>query len=99
MNANGSSYRAVIEELVLDGIGRVDVSLTRDALNVACEISVTTGRDHEIENLEKCLAAEYLRVTLVSTDAWYLSPMEKLADRQFDDGERGKLHFKIRKLP
>lgn len=86
-------YHAVIEEQILDGAGRVDVSLTRDDLRVACEISVTTGRDHELGNLEKCLAADYGHVLFVSADQRHVRAMEKLAASQFEDDERAKLHF------
>lgn len=92
--AISKGYYAVIEEPILDGTGRVDVSLTHEALRVACEISVTTGRDYELGNIEKCLAAGYAHVVFVSSDARHVKAMEKLAAGQFEDGERAKLHFR-----
>ncbi|MDP2331832.1 MAG: hypothetical protein Q8M19_14170 [Reyranella sp.] len=91
--AISKGYHAVIEEQILDGAGRVDVSLTKDALRIACEISVTTGRDYELGNIEKCLAAGYAHVLFVSGDARHVKAMEKLAGGQFEDDERGKIHF------
>jgi hypothetical protein len=91
--ALSKGYHAVIEEQILDGAGRVDVSLTREVLRVACEISVTTGRDHELGNIEKCLAAGYSHVLFISSDARHVRAMEKLAASQFEDEERAKLHF------
>lgn len=91
--AISKGYHAVIEEQILDGTGRVDVSLTRDALRIACEISVTTGRDHELGNIEKCLAAGYAHVLFVSADQRHVKAMEKLATSQFEDDERAKVHF------
>lgn len=91
--AISKGYHAVIEEQILDGTGRVDVSLTRDALRIACEISVTTGRDHELGNIEKCLAAGYAHVLFVSADPRHVKAMEKLATGQFEDDERAKIHF------
>lgn len=38
------------------------------ALAIAVEISVSTGRDHEIRNAEKCVEAGFAHVALVSTD-------------------------------
>lgn len=37
----------------------MDVALERAGLKVACEISVTTRVEHEVENLTKCLAAGF----------------------------------------
>lgn len=91
--AISKGYHAVIEEEILDGAGRVDVSLTFRAQRIACEISVTTGRDHEFANIEKCLGAGYDRIVFLSSDARHLVAMEKLADHHFEEGDRAKLHF------
>lgn len=92
--AIGKGYHAVIEEQILDGAGRVDVSLTLNGQKVACEISVTTGRDQEFGNIEKCLASGYAHVLFVSSDARHVEAMEKLAVSHFEDEERKKLHFR-----
>ena len=86
-------YHAVIEEPILDGAGRVDVSLSRGEHRIACEISVTTGRDHEFGNIEKCLAAGYDKVFLVSSDAKHLATIAALAVRHFDAELLPRLHF------
>lgn len=91
--AVSKGYHAVIEEQILDGAGRVDVSLTRDKLRIACEISVTTGRDHELGNIEKCLAAGYSHVLFISTDPRHVKAMEKLAAAQFEGDDPGRIHF------
>lgn len=91
--AVSKGYHAVIEEQILEGAGRVDVSLTREGVKVACEISVTTGRDYELGNIEKCLAAGYDRILFVSADQRHVKAMEKLAVGQFEDDERAKMHF------
>lgn len=61
----GESYgfRADME-LSLDGGGRVDVSLEKDNLKIACEVSVTTT-DYEGTNVLKCLAAGFDHVVTV----------------------------------
>jgi hypothetical protein len=43
----------------------VDVSLSREGVRIACEISVTTKSDHELRNVEKYLAAGYRDILLV----------------------------------
>jgi hypothetical protein len=91
--AISKGYHAVIEERILDGAGRVDVSLVRDAMKIACEISVTTGRDHEFGNLEKCLAAGYPHLVFISGDARHVKAMKKLAKGQFDEADLSKMHF------
>ncbi len=91
--AISKGYHAVIEEEILGGAGRVDVSLALKDQKIACEISVTTGRDHEFGNIEKCLGAGYARIIFVSSDARHLAAMEKLADHHFEEEDRAKLQF------
>lgn len=60
-------FRAVIEEPVLGG--KVDIVLRKESLVIACEISITTNVDHEVENLKKCLASGFTRILFISPDA------------------------------
>jgi len=54
---------------VLDGLGIVDLVLERRGGEpIACEISVTTSPDHELQNAQKCLAAGFAHVFLVAPD-------------------------------
>ena len=46
-------------------MGSVDVALEREGQSVACEISISTGIEHEIGNIRKCLAAGFGHVALV----------------------------------
>src|SRR3546814_13562556 len=64
--AQERGYHTTIEEPILDGAGRVDVSLSKGDMRTGCEISVTSARDQELGNVEKCLAAGYDKVILVS---------------------------------
>lgn len=91
--AISKGFHAVIEQRILDGAGQVDVALTRDALKVACEVSVTTGRDYELGNIEKCLAAGYTHVLFVSADARHRRAMSKVALTNLDEAEQTKVHF------
>jgi hypothetical protein len=63
--ALSKGWKATIEKQILDGLGSVDVALEREGESVACEISVSTGIDHEIGNIRKCLAADFGHVALV----------------------------------
>ena len=91
--AIAQGFHAVIEESVLDGAGSVDVSLSLNNRKIACEISVTTGRDHELQNIEKCLAADYADVLFVSADARHLKAMEVLTKERLEEEHHGKVHF------
>lgn len=61
-------FRSGVEVTVPSGLGSVDVSLEREGLRIAVEITVTTPTTHELGNVEKCLAAGYDLVLLVARD-------------------------------
>lgn len=82
--AKERGFRAVIEERILDGAGQVDLALALGERRIGCEISVTTGRDQELANIEKCLAAGYDEVVLVGADARHLKTMETFIANQID---------------
>jgi predicted DNA-binding transcriptional regulator AlpA len=67
--AEDRGFTVTVEKRVLDGHGHVDVALERDDVSVACEISVSTRLDHEINNLTKCLAAGFDHAVLVCLDS------------------------------
>jgi hypothetical protein len=66
--AESQGYKATIEETTPDGQGRVDVSLEKNGKRIACEIGVTTTKEWEVHNIEKCLAAGYEIVIAVPVD-------------------------------
>jgi alcohol dehydrogenase YqhD (iron-dependent ADH family) len=66
--AEERGYKASIEELTPDGQGRVDVLLVRGDKQIACEIGVTTTKEWETHNIEKCLNAGYEIVIAVPVD-------------------------------
>jgi predicted DNA-binding transcriptional regulator AlpA len=66
--AEGRGYGVVIEKPILDGLGSVDVALTKGSRTIACEISVTTDAEHEVGNVQKCLAAGFDEVILISSE-------------------------------
>lgn len=70
-------YKATLEELTPDGQGRVDVSLEREEQRIAVEVSVTTDKDWEAHNVEKCLAAGYAHVIVCSNNKKHLAGIQK----------------------
>lgn len=66
--ADGRGWQTTIEKQVLDGLGSVDVALEKDGRSVACEISITSTTDYETGNIQKCMAAGFQNVVLVSSD-------------------------------
>ena len=91
--AHDRGFRAVIEQEILDGTGRVDVALKRDGLSVACEISVTTSGEQELANVQKCLAAGYNEVIVISSDPKHLKSIEKFATTNLEAGYEDRVLF------
>mgnify|MGYP001610422817 FL=1 len=91
--AEERGFRASIEETILDGAGRVDVSLVRGKSRIACEISVTTNQDQEMGNVEKCLAAGYTEVVLVGSTERHLKALAKFVEENLDESEQGKVRY------
>ena len=93
--AEERKFRASIEETILDGAGRVDVSLIRGKNRIACEISVTTNQDHELGNIEKCLAAGYTEVVLVGSTERHIKSLAKFIEENLDESEQGKVRYVV----
>ena len=66
--AEGMGWRAEIEKTILEGGGCVDVALEKGSVSIACEISVTTGIEQELGNIDKCLKAGYGYVVALSPE-------------------------------
>ena len=84
-------FKASIEEEILDGTGRVDVALSRGTRKIAVEISVTTGREWELQNVEKCLSAGYEEVLVVSTNERHLKSLARFIPANLDEAEQNKV--------
>jgi len=90
--AESRGWRATVEKQVLDGLGSVDVALEKGDLSVGCEITMTTSPEHELANLQKCLAAGFSHVAVISTDRKALKKVRDLA-ATLDEQERERVHF------
>lgn len=81
-NAESRGYKATLEQPTKDGKGRVDIVLQKDKLIYAVEVGVTTIKEWEVHNIEKCLADGYINVIAVSEDIKGVELMkQKLTDR------------------
>jgi len=79
--AEQRGFKASIEEIVENG--RVDVSLVKDSIKIACEIAVSNSVEYELKNIEKCMNADYSFVCVVSKDEKHLERIkEKNLDRK-----------------
>jgi predicted DNA-binding transcriptional regulator AlpA len=77
--AEGRGYEVTIEKPILDGLGWVDVALQKGERSIACEISVSTAADHELGNVQKCLAAGFSEVILISSEKSQLTAVKHAA--------------------
>ncbi len=90
--AEAKGYRATVEEPIPGG-GQVDVALRREGHTLACEISVTTGAEHEAGNIMKCLSAGFDEVVLLSLQRGTLGKVSKAVFAAVAEADRGRLHF------
>ncbi|AYQ27629.1 MULTISPECIES: type IV secretory system conjugative DNA transfer family protein [unclassified Polaromonas] len=86
-------FRASVEETVHDGAGRVDVILRRETISLAFEISVTTTRDHELGNIEKCLALPFTHVVMLASHQKHLKSLSLCIGKGLEDDEKKRVSF------
>ncbi|GMV90898.1 MAG: hypothetical protein AMXMBFR82_06760 [Candidatus Hydrogenedentota bacterium] len=90
--AEGLGYRATIEKPLENG-GSVDVLLEKDGATIACEISVTTMPEHEVQNIRKCLDAGIGQVFAIATDAKKLGRVRNAVEESMSGAEQVKVSF------
>jgi len=86
-------YKTTLEEKILSGLGLVDVSLERDKEKIACEISVSTSADHEMDNIQKCLAHGYSDIVLLSHERKKLNLIRRLVQESIADTDQEKIKY------
>ena len=91
--AQEKQYRAELELPILGNTGFVDVSLSNQKEQIACEISVTTPPEHELGNIQKCLAHGYDVVIILSHEKRQLEKIAELAAKSLDQMSLEKCHF------
>ena len=75
-------YLADIEDEVFDSENRarqIDVALRKDGILIACEISITTKPEHEVENIARCFDAGVHHVFVIAPDPKHRLNIETLA--------------------
>lgn len=71
--AHKLGFQAEVEKQLAAGSNdAADLVLRRGLVEIAVEITITTGVDHEFENVKKCLAAGFKRVAVVATGRKHL---------------------------
>lgn len=75
------NYIATIEKQTSNG-GRIDITLEKDTIKIAFEISITNTPQYEVQNIRKCLADGYLPVIMVSKNKHHLDKIETLAKKE-----------------
>jgi Type IV secretion-system coupling protein DNA-binding domain len=91
--AEACGFRASLEETVLDGDGRIDVVLRRADLIIACEVSVTTTREHEYLNVTKCHRFSADKVWVVAASERHRLSLERFIVPKLTDVEKTKTSF------
>ncbi|MFH1679693.1 MAG: type IV secretion system DNA-binding domain-containing protein [Candidatus Eisenbacteria bacterium] len=86
-------WSATVEEGILDGLGSVDVALRKESIALACEIAVTTDTEHELGNLQKCLAGGFDPVVAVSAERKTLRRIQKRVEESLEPAEAEKIAF------
>ncbi len=86
-------FRASVEESIHDGAGRVDVILRRGEVQLAFEISVTTTKDHELGNIEKCLALPFTHVAMLASHARHLKGLTTHIGKALEEEDRKRVSF------
>lgn len=86
-------FRVTLEEPIHDGAGRVDAVLVRGDIQLAFEISVTTTKDHELDNVEKCLACKYTHVVMLSSHKRHQTSLQRFISEALDDHDKRRVSF------
>ena len=86
-------FRVMLEAPVHDGAGRVDAVLVRQEASIAFEISVTTTRDHELGNIEKCLALPYTHVVMLTSHVRRRVSLERYISPLLEDADKKRVSF------
>ncbi len=87
--AEQREFKASLEEVIENG--RVDVSLVRGEIKIACEIAVANSVDYEVKNIQKCLNAGYSFVCVISKDENHLNNIREKSQVEIQD--QGKIKF------
>jgi hypothetical protein len=91
--AEARNFKAVLEEPINNGKGKIDVALFRGELMIACEISVTNTVEYELQNIQKCFNEGYSLVFMISNALKHLSDIRTQAANLIKPEFHGRLYF------
>lgn len=91
--AESHGFQATVEKEVFGGVGRIDVALENETVRIAVEISVTNEPDYEVQNIQKCLAAGFETVVMISADTRHLEKIGRRAEELFSPEEFSLVKF------
>lgn len=91
--AIGMNFEVEVEKQILDGDGSVDVALKKAEQRFAFEISVTTGTEHEIGNLRKCLKAGFAQIVMVCVEPVALAKLRDTATKELNEADRSRVRY------
>ncbi|HYC44858.1 MAG TPA: type IV secretion system DNA-binding domain-containing protein [Burkholderiales bacterium] len=91
--AEERGFRATLEQPILGGAGNVDVSLVRDSMRVAVEISVASGHAWETKHVKQALGAGYAHVAIVTAAGRQTQSFERRIREQIDEAEQARVRF------
>lgn len=91
--AEERGFRAMVEEQIAGTRESIDVALYRGEVRIACEITVTTPLEYEVGNVQKCLAAGFGAVAVVSLKKARLQKLDKLLSEALPPTERERVHL------
>lgn len=90
------NFKSVIEDPVNDNKGRVDVSLIRNDLKIACEVSVSNTALYEVQNINKCLLAQFNMVFMISNNSKHLNDIRILAVESIEVKFHSQIFFVLK---
>ena len=90
--AQQRGFKATLEESTQSG-GMVDVSLLKDDVRIAIEISVTNRVDYEVQNIRKCIDDKYSLVYMISENDKHLKNIKEQALKTISKKHHPKIHF------
>jgi Type IV secretion-system coupling protein DNA-binding domain len=88
-----AGFRVSIEETILDGEGRIDAVLRQRQRAIAFEVSVTTSKEHELLNVQKCIRAGFSEVVMVANLARHLVALERFIGSALGEIESAKVRY------
>jgi hypothetical protein len=91
--AEERGFRAMVEEEIAGSRESVDVALYRGETRIACEVTVTTPLEYEVGNVQKCLAAGFKEVAVISLKKARLAKLDKLLSGALSPEEYRRVHL------